>query len=257
MGRNSNEYLSDQYSYDTETQELPGFPSEEYKNERYFASTSTEQTQTPLRRTSKSKQVLEAKAMSQESHTGKKASKQRSKTTKRVLNLLFYIFIVLIVLVTYLSSSQNKGYRSIGGYSVFSVLTGSMESQIPQGSLVLVKKVEDSKIKVGDVITFVIKAGDTKTHQVVGILDNYNNSGQRGYRTKGSENELADKEIVYAGNVIGVVEKHVPKLGTMFSYVRENMWLLVVVLISFFIASFSLKRFFSLKKGEKESNSFN
>ena len=67
------------------------------------------------------------------------------------------------------------GYINVFGYSIFRVVTGSMEPTIPVNSVLVCKKTDASQIEVGDVICFKSKErshyGVIVTHRVVSISE--------------------------------------------------------------------------------------
>ena len=98
------------------------------------------------------------------------------------------------------------------GYGTYDVVSGSMEPEIPVGSLVLVKETAPEDIAEGDVIAFSSEKdqGVVVTHRVIEI-----NSQEREFITKGDANELRDMNPVPYSNLVGRVEKHYPKLGSI------------------------------------------
>ena len=115
------------------------------------------------------------------------------------------------------------------GYSVFTVLTGSMRSEIPEGSLIITKYTDPNQIQVGDDITYLREDLSTVTHRVVEIYENYNNSGVRGFRTKGIDNPMVDTFIIHPNNILGVVVFHVAGVGSFLVYVQQNPLLIVLI----------------------------
>lgn len=130
---------------------------------------------------------------------------------KRVLNCLSKLWIgILIALV--LLSMVYKLNRSeyILNFAPLKVLSGSMEPKIKVGDIVLVKKVDPSNIKEGDVITYKIKNNIYVTHRVVEVVKNHNSTY---FITKGDANNIIDSEQVVAENLVGKVFLRIPKLG--------------------------------------------
>ncbi len=98
------------------------------------------------------------------------------------------------------------------GYQVYTVISGSMEPEIPTGSLVYVKKTVPQEIQKKDVIAF-YGGRDTNaiiTHRVV-----ENSITKRQFITKGDANRTEDMNPVPYSNVIGRVELTIPKLGVI------------------------------------------
>lgn len=98
------------------------------------------------------------------------------------------------------------------GYQIYSVVTGSMEPEIPVGSMVYVKSVNPKELKEKDVVAF-YGGRDTNaiiTHRVV---KNNEISGQ--ITTKGDANKTEDMNPVSYSDVIGIVEHTIPKAGAL------------------------------------------
>ena len=158
----------------------------------------------------------------------------------RVFDVLFYVVITLILAAALIFSGRANGWKTFR-YSLFTVLSDSMQRAIPQGSLIIVKSVDAEEIKVGDDITFKRSDNETVTHRVVNILENYDESG-RGFQTKGVENAAPDDEITSAGNVIGVVKTSVPELGFTLSYLQDNTGTVLLILGGLAVATIAGSR---------------
>ena len=103
------------------------------------------------------------------------------------------------------------------GIQTYVVTSGSMEPQIPVGSLVYVEKVDPLEIEVGDAITFYLKDTDiVATHQVYEV-----DSHSQLFRTQGINNFdedgniLHDAEPVQYDSLIGRMCYCIPFLGTV------------------------------------------
>lgn len=184
-----------------------------------------------------------------------KQKPKRSRVAKVISEVIFYVTLVIAVAVAFFYSTNQSGVKNFFGYSYFTVLTTSMQSEIPKGSLIITKHMDSSIINIGDDITYLRSDGSTVTHRVVEIYDNYENSGARGFQTKGIDNPEADENIVYAANVVGVVIFSVDNLGLVFSFIANNLWLVFAIFGILLILSFSLKVFFDTKKEEKAKTS--
>ena len=98
------------------------------------------------------------------------------------------------------------------GYQIYSVVTGSMEPEIPVGRMVYVKSIAPKELKEKDVVAF-YGGRDTNaiiTHRVV---NNNLISGQ--ITTKGDANKTEDMNPVSYSDVIGIVEYTIPKAGAL------------------------------------------
>ena len=167
---------------------------------------------------------------------------RNTKKQTRLSDVLFYAVIAVIVITAALYTGKaNDGFR-IFGYSGFTVLTGSMQREIPQGSLVITKKTDPRDVKVGDDITFVRSDNKAVTHRVITIFPNYEGEGFTVFETKGLENPEPDFDLVHESNLIGVVVKSVPKLGAVLNYLTHNIGLVLIVLGAFLVALVAIGR---------------
>lgn len=98
------------------------------------------------------------------------------------------------------------------GYEVYTVISGSMEPEMPVGSLVYIEQTDPAEFETGDVIAYYssVDAGAVITHRVV---ENRVVYGE--IVTKGDANEKEDMLPVIYGNVIGRAVFTLPKAGTL------------------------------------------
>ena len=133
----------------------------------------------------------------------------KAKIGKKIVSSLVTLLLVCTVFLCFSVVMQvlNKGYASIGGYSLFRVVTGSMEPEIFAGELIAAKSVDIDTLEVGDVICFRSKSpqmlGRIITHRVIGrSLDT---AGNVQLLTKGDANLAVDEYYVTQDNLIGEV----------------------------------------------------
>ncbi len=146
------------------------------------------------------------------------------------------VFLALVVCLCFLITVQvmTKGYASFMGFSCFRVVTGSMEPQIPVGTILLCKSEDIADIKRGDIVCFSSRAQSQRgmiiTHRVVGIKTLEN--GEIRLETKGDANTVADTNPVDAQNLIGRVVWHTKERNgatNMLSFLGGNIGLLACV----------------------------
>jgi signal peptidase len=157
--------------------------------------------------------------------------KKRRKILKRATDILLYItiaFIMLLILV--LNGTSNKKF-SIFGYSGFTVISNSMQSEIPEGSFVLVKKIDPGDINVGDDIAFIRKRDNSAlTHRVIDVYENYGETSETGFQTQGVDNAEPDPDIIFADDIVGIVKLTVPGLGATLNYISVNIGVFLVII---------------------------
>lgn len=194
------------------------------------------------------------KSEKQDDSSGNK--KKKNKAVTILSNIVFYTLILSLVFGAFLVRS-SKGGRPwmIGGYSAMTVLTGSMEDVYPQGSLIITKSVDADKLKIGDDITYMTGETSSITHRIIGITENYLETGERGFETKGVMNSKPDSEIVAASNVVGRVVFCSKTLGDIAKFITSNWpFLLFFIIIIILLLAF-LK--WNGKKTDKKSNTLN
>ena len=134
--------------------------------------------------------------------------KPRKTRFAKILSVSTTVLLIVAVVFcfTVVFQIQTKRYVSIFGFSVFRVVTDSMEPAIPVGALILNKETDIEKIQVGDIVCFrsleSYMNGNIVTHRVVDIktID-----GKIALTTRGDSNNSEDSYYVVADNFIGKV----------------------------------------------------
>ena len=136
-----------------------------------------------------------------------KGKKKRRNPVGMICSALGTILLVLIIVACIPLTVPR-----LLGFQIYSVVTGSMEPEIPIGSMVYVKSIAPKDLKEKDVVAF-YGGRDTNaiiTHRVV---NNNVISGQ--ITTKGDANKTEDMNPVSYSDVIGKVEYTIPKAGAL------------------------------------------
>lgn len=95
------------------------------------------------------------------------------------------------------------------GYTMFAVLSGSMEPSYPVGSIVYVNKnIMPEDIQVGEPIAFYRDEETVATHRVVSIDET-----NRTFTTKGDANDVEDSSPVDYQQMIGKATVSIPYMG--------------------------------------------
>ena len=134
--------------------------------------------------------------------------KQQIKPFARFMSVFTTILLIVAIAFcfTVVVQIQTKRYVSILGFSVFRVVTDSMEPAIPVGALILSKETDIDHVKVGDIICFrsmeSYMYGSIVTHRVVDIKTI---KGEIALTTRGDSNTSEDSYYVMESNFIGKV----------------------------------------------------
>ncbi|MBN2074493.1 MAG: signal peptidase I [Dehalococcoidales bacterium] len=105
------------------------------------------------------------------------------------------------------------------GWSVNSVVSGSMEPALGKGSLIVTRPVDPKELEAGDIILFSspISSKTMITHRIIDV--DYNSL--LSLRTQGDANLNPDPYRVPGQNVIGKVVLHVPSIGYFTEFVKK------------------------------------
>lgn len=133
------------------------------------------------------------------------------------------LIIVLVALSIMLISSKSQLGYDIVGYRSYTVLSGSMEPTYYPGDVVIIKNKNRVNLSVNDVVTF--KEDDKIiTHRISEIID-------KGYITKGDNNELEDDNILAEEDIIGKVVFKIPKVGYIIEFLAKPYMIAVEMII--------------------------
>ena len=97
--------------------------------------------------------------------------KKNYKLIEKIANISLILSAVIVLTIGF--QTITKGYVTIGGYSMFRVVTGSMEPTIHTGALLICDDTNISDIEINDIVCFrsglqVIK-NQVVTHRVIDI----------------------------------------------------------------------------------------
>lgn len=183
---------------------------------------------------------------------------------KKALSILKTTFVWLMVLLavsmmifTVVSvTTFNRNDRQLFGYKMYIVNSDSMAAtDFNAGALILVKEVDPSTLKEGDIITFMSQDtdsfGETITHKIRKLTTDA--EGNPGFITYGTTTDTDDGTIVTYPYVLGKYESHVPGLGTFFNFLKSTPGYFVCIFIPFMlIILYEGLKFFNLFRRYKK-----
>ena len=174
---------------------------------------------------------------------------EKPNITKKIGSSLATLACITAVLLCILIVAQvyTQGYVNIARFSVFRVVTGSMEPEIPIGSLLMSRETPISEIKTKDIVCFVSKEPPTEgrviTHRVVSITTKAD--GTILLETRGDANLSADRYYVTAENLIGKVAWYTKEgnlMAGIMSFLTNEVGFLIFILFPILlVAGFILK----------------
>ena len=219
------------------------------KEQGAFPSTSHERAPMPDNKPEAKEEPVGQESKPQHSASAK-AGPKKGRAGKIIGECVFYGLLLLLILsAVFVRTTSDGSPRSLAGYSGMIVLTESMQSEIPKGSLVITKTVDPQSLQIGDDITYMANQTTSVTHRIVGITENYENTGQRAFQTQGIMNREPDKQMVPAVNVVGKVVFHSEVLGTVASFIGQYWPFLLFILAVAFVLLYVLRRIFKSPPG--------
>ena len=165
---------------------------------------------------------------------------------KKALNIVKTVFLWLTVLTavammmfTIVSvNTFNRNDRNLLGYRCYIVLSDSMSAtDFDAGDLVLVKEVDPTTLKEGDIIAYQSQNdenyGATVTHKIRAKTKDAN--GNPGFITYGTTTGVDDETVVTYPFILGKYEMAIPGMGTFFQFLKTPRGYIVCILIPFLL----------------------
>lgn len=157
---------------------------------------------------------------------------QKIKKAISIIVILILIPILLISIVILVDSHTHPNeVPSFFGWKPFIVLSGSMETQISAGDIVVVKEIDTNELKKGDIIAF--KDGNIViTHRIDEVTEI---DGKTQYITKGDNNNTQDIGYVSPEQIEGVFKFKVSRLGNLAMFIQTPLGMIVCLSIPIII----------------------
>lgn len=110
---------------------------------------------------------------------------------------------------------------SLFGYSIVTVLSGSMEPEFSPGDMLLIKAQKD--YAVGDIVTYEDQSSYV-THRII-------EEDQDSCLTKGDANNAPDGKRISKENIYGAVHLVIPGVGNLVLFLKSPFGILVMIII--------------------------
>jgi signal peptidase len=165
------------------------------------------------------------------------STKRGRRRLTREHGLLYYIGVGLsfgLLAFVLLLASVVVVIPAVSGSTPYTILTSSMEPGLPPGTLVIVKPIEPTDIRIGTVITYQLDSGepDVVTHRVVEIQSPNLPGGDPSFITKGDANSAPDAKPVMTIQVRGAVWYSVPLIGWVNNVVNGDLRAIVIPIVA-------------------------
>ncbi|MBQ4569502.1 MAG: signal peptidase I [Ruminococcus sp.] len=152
----------------------------------------------------------------------------------------FIVIIAFALVLVYVLFARISGQTpSLFGHAMLRVSSESMEPELNIGDIIMVKKVDPSTLKKGDVITYHGKegpvAGKLITHQIV--EEPYEEDGTYYFTTRGIKVGAIDDPQINDTQVMGKVLYKIPILGSLYDFFSK--WYGLAAFAAIIIIAFS------------------
>lgn len=161
------------------------------------------------------------------------------KILRSIITWAFVVLAVCMMVFTVVSvSTFDRADRNLFGYKAFIVLSDSMsKTDFDAGDLVLVKEVDPSTLKEGDIIAYTSQNtanfGETVTHKIRSLVTDA--EGNPGFVTYGTTTDTDDETVVTYEYILGKYQTNIPKVGKFFQFLKTTPGYIVCILIPFLI----------------------
>ncbi len=135
-------------------------------------------------------------------------------------------FIGTLILIVIIAAFLPLTLPRLAGCEAYEVVSGSMEPELPVGSIIYVKAAQPEEIETGDIIAFQ-KNGSVITHRVV-----ENRPAEREFITKGDANRTEDMTPTAYGSLIGKEIFHLPFAGVLMTMLSGTTGKIYAVLFA-------------------------
>ena len=151
------------------------------------------------------------------------------KIFKKIFSAILTILLVLIFFVV-LVQKITDNQINLGGYGIYTVVTGSMEPDYQVKDLILASKKDPKTIEVGEDVVYKGKEGSLNGKIIIHrVIDKYDSEGKAKFVTKGISNGISDPEIDES-QILGVVKHKMPILSFC-SHTINNIYGLILLIV--------------------------
>jgi hypothetical protein len=168
--------------------------------------------------------------------------KKKSRWFVFAAETMFYAMIAVFLVCIFLFASTGSSTPfTVLGVSAMHMPPASMQSEIPQDSLIITVRVNEGSLNIGDDIAFFMTPEFVVVSKIVGVRENFTDAGTggRSFITQGFDETYSDMMGIEHANIIGKVIFNSAGLGSALLFARQNVFLsiaLSALIIWFFTA---------------------
>lgn len=149
-----------------------------------------------------------------------------------IIVILILIGIVLLAYFIDVKKRANDTEWKSPLYGAYVIVSGSMEPTIKISDAIVIRRIDDIDLKVGDIVTY--KSEDPHfygimiTHRIIEIKQE---NGKTVYVTKGDDNATPDRLPITHKQIYGKVVMVIPKIGYLQMFLATSYgWIIAVVI---------------------------
>ncbi len=178
---------------------------------------------------------------------------------KKILSVLQKVLIVvfILIMVNVLIMRVKGQTPNIFGYSLYIIVTPSMEPELKVGDIILSKKINDySDLELHDVVTYKGLEGSYKgkiiTHQIIEIIEE---EGHYSFITQGTKEGAPIDPKIDESQLISKMLFEIPLLGSIITFLSNRIVFFFVIIIPLAVMLvLEFKNFVKILKTEEEED---
>ena len=185
--------------------------------------------------------------------SGKRKRKKSSKIKKRAkFPLIKFVTTLLLILLgafLYLPGisiyiNQRNGVMPISGFFILPQVSDAAESEITQGSLLVVKTAGLESLSIGDIIVIGRSRAVYAVKKIESINITPDKPNEQKFITAGSSEDHAGSESVHPSQIKGRVIFSIPVLGGIMSFIANNLLVAGIIYICLIFIINTLRKLF-------------
>lgn len=142
--------------------------------------------------------------------------------------LIFFCVILIVVVVWQRITDSNK---SIYGYRLFRIISGSMVPEYNIDEVVICKEIDTNTLKIGDIVVYRGRIGELNNKLVMHeIVDIRNQDNQLTFDVKGIQNDIGDPNVS-PDQILGKVIFKSEILTYLYSLATSTYWSFIIIMI--------------------------
>ena len=147
--------------------------------------------------------------------------------TIEIVAIMLILLILAVDLILVVKSNKNRDeIPSVFGYKLFIVMSGSMQSRINIGDLVIIQEVDSETLQKDDIIAFRDEKDKVTTHRIMEVIEE---NGEKSFITKGDSNLTNDKKQTNKDNLEGKMIMNIPKLGHFILFIQKPLGVILIL----------------------------